>query len=283
MKQHYIKYISSLLLFGSNGIIASFIHLSSTETVFWRTMIGSILLISIFILRGKKLSFTCNCKDFVYVCLSGISMGLSWIFLYEAYNMIGVSLSSLIYYCAPVIVMIISPILFKEKLTYFKIISFAIVLLGIILANGKVSGNTDNIGLLYGIISALAHALMVIFSKKASKINGLENSMLQLMLSFFTVAVYIGIKTNYHFDINLSNLLWIIILGLLNTGFGCYLYFSSIKCLPVQTVSLIGYIEPLSAVILAVVILKETMSPIQILGAAMIILGAFLEESIKKT
>lgn len=89
MKRAYLKYIVSLLLFGSNGIVASRITLSSYEIVLLRTMIGSFLLIAVYFAGKGKLTFYQNRKQFLFLCVSGIAMSASWIFLYEAYAQIG--------------------------------------------------------------------------------------------------------------------------------------------------------------------------------------------------
>ena len=109
MKRSYMKYFAALLLFGFNGIVASFIDLSSYEIVLLRTFIGSVLLIALFFLTRNKLTFYQYKNDSLFLLLSGIAMGTSWMFLYEAYAQIGVSIASLCYYCGPVIVMALSP------------------------------------------------------------------------------------------------------------------------------------------------------------------------------
>jgi len=283
MKTSYLKYIFALLLFGSNGIVASLIHLSSYEIVLLRTLIGSLLLIAVFFIAREKLTFY-KCKtQSIFLAVSGIAMGTSWIFLYEAYDEIGVSLASLAYYCGPVIVMILSPILFGEKLTRIKVCSFLVVLVGIFLVNGTAFENGVSVwGLACGLLSAVCYSLMVMFNKKAKDITGLENSMLQLFVAFLTVAVFVGIKQGYRMQIDTQSIIPILVLGLLNTGIGCYFYFSSIGKLPVQTVAICGYLEPLSAVVFSVIFLKETMLPIQIIGAVLIIGGAMLGEYRKK-
>ena len=279
MKTAYFKYIFALLLFGSNGIVASFIDLSSYEIVLLRTLIGSLLLIAIFFLSREKLTFYKYKRQFACLALSGVAMGASWVFLYEAYSQIGVSLASLTYYCGPVIVMMLSPILFKEKLTKTKIISFVSVLVGIFLVNGTAFNNDKNMwGIFCGLMSALCYSFMVIFNKKARDITGLENSMLQLFISFITVAIFVLIKQGCNIQIPQSSIIPIFILGIINTGIGCYFYFSSIGRLPVQTVAICGYLEPLSAVIFSVIFLKEIMLPIQVIGAILIIGGAIYGE-----
>ena len=283
MKTPYFKYIFALLLFGSNGIVASLINLSSYEIVLLRTLIGSLLLIAIFFIAREKLTFYKYKTQSIFLAVSGIAMGTSWIFLYEAYDEIGVSLASLAYYCGPVIVMILSPFLFGEKLTRIKVCSFLVVLVGIFLVNGTAFENGVSVwGLACGLLSAIFYSLMVMFNKKANDITGLENSMLQLFVAFLTVAIFVGIKEGYRMEIDTQSIIPILVLGLLNTGIGCYFYFSSIGKLPVQTVAICGYLEPLSAVVFSVIFLNETMLPLQIVGAVLIIGGAMLGEYKKR-
>lgn len=281
MKQAYIKYLLALLLFGSNGVVASYISLTSYEIVFLRSLIGSILLISLFKLADNKIDLTKNKRHLLYLIISGVAMGVSWIFLYEAYQQIGVSIASLAYYCGPVIVMLLSPLLFKERFTLPKVGGFVAVLCGILLINTQAihDGKTPW-GLFCGVMSAIMYAFMVIFNKKAHSITGMKNAMLQLITSFLTVAVFLGFRQDFIIHVSRSDWIPILILGLLNTGIGCYLYFSSIACLPVQSVAVCGYLEPLSAVAFSVLLLKEILLPIQVFGAVLVIGGSVFAEGI---
>lgn len=278
----FIKYISALLLFGLNGIVASHIALNSYEIVFLRTLIGSILLLILFLFGKGKFHIKEHKRDTLFIVLSGIAMGTSWMFLYEAYQQIGVSLSSLIYYCGPVIVMVLSPLIFREKLTAPKFLGFGTVLVGIFLVNGNaVTGNGNSWGLFCGAMSAVMYFFMVTLNKQSKNIVGMENSVIQLVVSFLTVAVFMGIKQGFIINVPSNAWIWIFILGILNTGIGCYLYFSPLSKLPVQTVAVCGYLEPLSAVVFAALLLGEKMTFIQIIGATCIIGGAMIGELIK--
>ncbi len=278
----FVKYISALLLFGLNGIVASHIPLNSYEIVFLRTLIGSILLIALFLISKGKFHIKAYKKDTLFIVLSGIAMGTSWMFLYEAYQQIGVSLSSLLYYCGPVIVMILSPIIFREKLTAPKLLGFATVLVGIFLVNGNaVLDKSNTWGLFCGAMSAVMYFFMVTLNKQSKNISGMENSVIQLVVSFLTVAVFTGIKQGFVINVPASAWGWIFVLGILNTGIGCYLYFSPLAKLPVQTVAVCGYLEPLSAVVFAALLLGEKMTIVQIVGAVCIIGGAMIGELIK--
>jgi len=279
MKRAYIKYLFALLLFGSNGIVASYISLNSYEIVFTRTLIGSALLLVVFFLSKEKLQFWKNRKHFGFLVLSGLAMGASWMFLYEAYSQIGVGVATLAYYFGPVIVLVFSPLVFRERMSLTKIFGFSAALLGMILVNrtALLRGGFSQ-GILFGVLSAFMYALMVIFNKKATSITGLENSMLQLCASFLIVAVFTLIKQGGTISFTPQNIFPILFLGVVNTGIGCYLYFSSIQQLRAQSVAIFGYLEPLSALALAALMLHERLTLIQLLGAVLILGGAIFGE-----
>ncbi|MEK4496686.1 DMT family transporter [Ureibacillus sp. FSL W8-0352] len=275
----YIKYIFAFLLFGSNGIVASYILLSSVEIVYLRTLIGSLLLILIFVLTKQKVQFWKNKLHFLYLVISGVAMGASWLFLFEAYKQIGVSIATLAYYCGPIMVMILSPLLFKEKMTMAKMLGFIAVILGMLFVNKEafLQGEISR-GLIFGLLSAIMYAMIVIFNKKAVTIKGLENATCQLVVSFITVAIFMMFKQGLVVNVVEGNWLPILILGIVNTGIGCYFYFSSIGHLPVQSVSILGYLDPLSALVFSALFLAEQLSFHQMIGAALILGGAALGE-----
>ncbi len=279
MKQAYAKYLTALLLFGSNGLAASHISLTSYEIVLFRSFLGSLLLIAVFFIAGNRLTAPRHRKDTLFIAISGVAMAADWLFLFEAFQQIGVSLGTLINYSGPAIVMALSPMLFNERLTWPKLAALFSAILGVFLISGQaITRGAGGWGLLCAGFSALSYSAMVIFNKKSSEVVGIENSMLQLLFTFLTVAVFVGCKQGFYIEPAKEDWLPILWIGLLNTGVCCYLYFSSIGELPVQTVAVCGYLEPLSAVLLAAVLLHETMSPIQILGALLIICGAIFGE-----
>lgn len=283
LKLDLVKYIFVLCLLGSNGIVASYILLHSYEIVFWRTLIASAFLLGIFLLSKQKFTFLQYKKDAFFLSLGGFSLGLSWIFLFEAYTHIGVSVGTLLYYCGPVIVMALAPILFKERLTRVKLVGFVVVLSGMLLVNGEAFLEGElSIGILLGLLSAVMYATMVIFNKKGQAIQGLENTSIQLISALILVTVYSIIKGGFPVAMNTESILPVLILGLVNTGIGCYFYFTSIGKLPVQTVSIFGYLEPLSALLFSAILLGESLSFIQLIGAACILGGAALGELYKE-
>lgn len=279
MKQAYLKYILALIFFGSNGIVASHIGLSSYEIVLLRSLLGSILLVALFFLTGHELTARQYKRDLLFIALSGIAMAANWLLLFEAYVQIGVSLGMLINYCGPAIVVALSSLLFKERLAWNQAIALLAALFGAILISGQAVIDGLSIwGLLCAVLSAFAYAAMVILNKKSINIMGMENAMLQLLFAFVTIAVFVGYKLGFAIEIETGDWIPILWLGFINTGISCYFYFSSIGRLPVQTVAICGYLEPLSAVLLSVVFLHESMLPVKILGTVLIVGGALFGE-----
>ena len=272
------KHLFSLLLFGSNGIVASRIALTSYEIVFLRCLLGSLLLGAIVLAARKPLGILREKRSALLIAASGMAMGASWMFLYEAFTQIGVSFATLTYYCGPVILVALSPILFGESLTRLKLLALGMVAAGAVLLNGPLAGGGSLWGLFCGFMAALCYVAMVALNKKARGVSGMENTLLQLVAALGTVSAFLLWKQGLSLDVAAGDWPFILVLGLVNTGYACWLYFSSIGRLPVQTVAVCGYVEPLSAVLFSVLLLGETMSLWQTLGAALIFAGAVLSQ-----
>ena len=273
----YMVFVLSLVLFGSNGIVADGIQLSSAQIVLMRTLLGSLMLAAVLFVLKDRRAFG-DSRQRLYLVISGAAMGVSWILLYEAYLLSGVGLSSVLYYCGPVIVMALSPFVFGERLTAASAIGFAAVLAGSVMLCAEPSSSGDPMGYVLAAGSAVCHAVMIIFSKKADRVGGLENSTIQLIVSFLTVLAYLIIISDLPMSIDAEDWPRLLVLGLANTGLGCLLYFSTIVKLKAQTVAISGYLEPLTAVVLAMLFLGEDMSFVQWAGVLLVISGAMYSE-----
>ena len=271
----FALFLFSLILFGTNGAVADAIDLPSNQIVLLRTLIGGSALTAATLLLGRRYTLPEDRRQVLYVLGSGIALGISWIFLYEAYVLAGVGISSMLYYCGPAIVLVLSPVIFRERLTAAGIIGFTAVLIGaILICIRSVNTDVDTLGYLLGIGSAVAHAAMLVFGKKVTAVEGLQNSSVQLLAAFATVLVYSLLTAGSDSSVQSDDWPPILVLGLANTAFGCLLYFSTIPRLRTQTISVWGYLEPLSALLAGVVILGEVLYAEQWLGALLILAGA---------
>jgi drug/metabolite transporter (DMT)-like permease len=286
MKKDHVLYIASLLLFGSNGIVAAAIPLPSTQIVVLRTFIGTMLLVAVIAFSRDLRGLHEEQSGLKFVLASGVCTGLSWVTLYEAYRLVGVGVSSLLYYCAPIVVMIVSVPLFGEKMTMRGAGGFTVVLAGTVLVGAQASAVGGSVtGVVLAALSALCHAGMVICSKKAPEVSGLRSSAIQLAVSCLIALPFLAGEGGLGFLVDIPSDAWpaILFLGLANTGLGCLMYFTSVPRLPAQTVATLGYLEPLSAVVLSALLLGETLSALQWVGAVMIIGGALFGEQSRAT
>jgi drug/metabolite transporter (DMT)-like permease len=110
------KIVISMVVFGTLALFVKNISLPPEEIALFRALIASAAIIFYKALTAEKLLFAQIKKELPILFLSGAAMAFNWIFLFKAYNHTSVSIATLSYYFAPVIVMIASPILFKEKL-----------------------------------------------------------------------------------------------------------------------------------------------------------------------
>jgi len=278
-KTAFLRHIFSLLIFSSNGIMASYIDLPSYGIVFYRTVLAAFaLLVSYLLVAKKRFTSLGHKKDALFIVISGIFQATEWLLMYESFKHIDVGIATLLTYLGPVIVIALSPFVFKESFSLRKLLAVTIVLIGVVCLNRGVGGSGNiKFGLLCAGLSAFCYAGMVICNKKSRQIVGMENVILQLSCCSLTAVIFTFITTRGHIPIphpEISQWLLVIMLGITNTAFPCFLYFSTLAKLPAQVIAVSGYLEPLFAIIIAAVVLGQTLSLLQLLGCLMIIAGA---------
>lgn len=280
----FLKYLAAVLLLGTNGIVASHIDLASYEIVLTRAYLGSIFLVVLCLVTREKADFFRYKKDTVMLLVSGMTLGVGWSAMYEAYVRVGVGIATLLNYAGPMIVLASSPFLFGEKWTRPLLFSVLMVICGMVCLNRDAAGGSlEFIGLLCGILSAVMYAAMVILTKKATRISGLSCSLLSLLGASIVVTAFVLFKQGALPTVLPDDYLPVAMLGIVNTGFCCYLYFSSMQKLPVRTVSVCGYIEPISAVVFSMLLLGESLSLVQLIGGALVLGGSvYCEYSARK-
>lgn len=280
MKKPYFKLIVAMLIFGSLGIFVRKIPLASGEIVLARTLLGSIALFFPVILQRKKTERSILWRNLPLLVLSGVVMGLNWMFLFEAYRFTTVSAATLAYYCSPVILMLLSPLLLKETLTRYRIAGILIAMAGMWLVNGgNLEGSAPIRGLCFGLFAAVFYALLTILNKYVKGIHGMEITLVQLISASVILLPYVLISHQGPWILpSGEGLAAVLIVGVVHTGIACYLYFSTIQQLPGQTIALFSYIDPLSALIFSALFLGERLSFLQGLGAVMILGGAAFGE-----
>ena len=176
--------ILAMLIFGTNGLLVSRISVQSSQIVLLRTLIGGALLSVIVLLRG---GFDRNAvrADLPMLLLGGTALGLNWVALFGAYRLLNVSLATLIYYIGPILVLLFSPLLFREKLTAVKMAAVIVVAVGLVCISGSIlSGGMNLTGLLTAVASALFYAALIVFNKRITHTQGLQTAAIELDIAF---------------------------------------------------------------------------------------------------
>lgn len=284
MKLAYIKFIFAMLIFGTIGLFVRMIPLSSSEIVLARVVIGGAFLFLILLLKRQKLhvkELRTNAKRLI---CSGVVLGIGWVFLFEAYRYTTVGIATLLYYLAPILVFLLSPIVFKEALSRTKCIGIVLAFMGMVLINNvDMHGSNPNLGILYGMLSALFYAGLMILNKRMKGLDGLELTFVQLMVAAVVMLAYVLFTHQGEWNMPQGSDLWaMLIIGIVHTGIACYLYFSAMQELPAQSVALCAYLDPCSALVFAFIFLQESLSFPQMIGAILILGGALLGQLYNK-
>lgn len=179
-----LKIIISMAVFGTLGIFVKNISISSGEIALFRAIIAAVVIIIYKLLIGKQILFSEIKKDLPILFVSGVAISFNWILLFQAYNYTTVSIATLSYYFAPVIVMIVSPILFKEKLTIKQVVCFVMSTIGLIMVIG-VSGmersSSNLIGIGFGLGAAVLYATVVLLNKFVKNVTGIDKTLIQFL------------------------------------------------------------------------------------------------------
>ena len=284
MDKYKIKYLFSVSIYGTIGFVLHFVNLPSEIVVLARGIIGSLVIYIYLKVKGHSLNISAIKKNGKYLILSGIALGLNWVFLFASYRVSTVAIGSLCNYMAPIILIVLSPFLYQEKLNVKKILCVIGAIIGIVLVSGiiEVNNNVNIEGIVLGLLAAACFVLIVVFNRKFHDLSVYDKVVVQLLISFLTTLPYaIFNNLNTVFVLDTKTILLVLLLGVFHTGFAYCLYFGSINEIPVQSVAILGYIEPVLAVIISATLLNEPISIYGIIGACLIIVSACFSEIIK--
>jgi len=277
-----LKIILSMVVFGTISVFVKNIPLSSGEISLFRAIIASLAIILWKHASGKKIPFSNIKADLHILFPSGAAMGFNWILLFQAYRYTTVSVATLSYYFAPVIVMVVSPFLFKEKLTMKQIFCFVMATIGLVLiigVDGLEKSSKGMTGIGFGLGAAALYALVVILNKYIKRVTGTDRTLIQFFAAILVLIPYVMATTGVRVaNLDYIGILNLLILGLIHTGLSYVLYFSSLKDLDGQEAAILSYIDPFVAVVVSVAILHESISPAQAIGGIMILGFTLLNE-----
>ena len=272
--------ILSMLIFGTIGVVRRYIPFPSSVVALARAVIGLCFLLLIRAIRHEPINRAAVTANLPKLLLLGTMLAVNWIFLFEAYNHTSVAAATMCYYMAPVFVILLSPVIFGEKITLRKGVCSAVAIFGMVLVSDVFSSGLHGArGLVYGLIAASLYAAIVIVNRTLRDISAEDRTILQFAAAALVMLPYVLLTEDVRalrFTPQVAFLL--LVVGVVHTGLAYVLYFGSIADVSAQTAALLSYIDPVVAVLLSLTLLHESMSSAAIFGAALVIGAMALSE-----
>lgn len=270
-----LMFMSAMAVFGTIGILVKNIAVSSGELALYRALLAILLIGGFMLATHQKIVLREIKKQLPLLLLSGAAMGFNWILLFEAYKYTTVSVATLSYYFAPVIVTVASPLIFKEKMGARQWICFAMSTAGIVLITGigdLSAGSNHLLGIGFSLGAAVLYASVMLLNKGTKGVEGIQRTFFQFLAAIAVLIPYVAFTSGVSLGgLQIGGWACLLAVGIIHTGVTYCLYFSSMKELPGQEVALLSYIDPLVAVLCSVLLLHEPLSLMQALGGALIL------------
>ena len=282
-RRSMLMIIASMLIFGTIGLIRRFIPVSSAFLAFFRGISGGTILLAFTRLKGKQSREKLPRRTIFLLVLTGAIIGINWMLLFEAYNHTTVATATLCYYMQPTIVMLLSPLLFREKLTVRKSVCALIAVIGMVLVSGVTEGGNRPEGHLKGVFlglgAAVCYASVIILNKKVSGVDPWRKTTIQLISAGAVMIPYLMLNGGFGTgEFSANTVILLLVTGIVHTGLAYVLYFGSMDGLKAQSIAMLSYIDPVTALLLSALILREPLSAAGLAGAVMIIGSAIAAE-----
>lgn len=275
----YLMFVAAMLIFGSNGVFASMLEMSGAQLVLLRTLIGGAVLLIIILISRSRTPKEVLLREKWRLLFAGVCLGANWALLFEAYNLMNVSLATLTYYTAPVLVLVLAPLVLKERQNGLAYLGMAVVIVGMLLVVGTDfgEGGVSATGLIVGLGSAVFYAMLMLVNMQITGVSGLNLTFIEIVIAAVILLPYVfATSGGVPLPTDARGIFALLFLCTVNTGFACWLYFSSMNRLPAKAVALMGYFDPVSALIFSAVFLDERLSGVQLAGAVLVLAGALV-------
>lgn len=282
----YVALIGSMLIFGTLGVVRRYVPLSSAMLALCRGALGSVFLLLFVLMRGGKLKLP-ERKATLWLVLTGAIMGLNWMLLFEAYSYTTVAAATMCYYMQPTIVILLSPLVFRERLSGRKLACAAAAIVGMLFVSGVLSGGVGQVrdirGIAFGLGAAALYAAVIILNKKVVVEDIYAKTVIQLAGAALVMIPYVLLTEGVpELTLTAADIGMVLLVGIVHTGITYALYFGSMQRLKAQTVAVMSYIDPVFALLLSAAVLHESLTPLGIVGAVLIIGSAVISETAKE-
>ncbi len=266
--------VLSAVIFGTVGFAVRGIGLPSAEIALYRALMAAALVGLFLLVTRSRIPLREAKREIPLLLLSGAAMGINWILLFEAYRFTSVSAATLSYYFAPALVTLLSPLLFRERLTLRQGVCFAMSTAGlalILLTDGAGGGSDDRRGILLGLAAAAFYAAVILLNKAIRRVGGIHRTFLQFCAASVVLLPYSFLTAGCGLPgLDGTGWIWLLVVGAVHTGAAYCAWFTALRDLPGQTAAILSYIDPLTAVLISA-LLGERVTVWQLVGGALIL------------
>lgn len=276
MNTSYIYLITSIFVFSSMGLFVKFISLNGLIIYFFAALISTFIFGLILLKENKLKSFFTKRNLLIPLCI-GIFGVINNVSYFYAYQLTTIANATFAHYLFPILVVILAPLILKEKAKTKSLFLLILSLTGLIIllnpANFSLS-STNTLGTLLALVSAFGSALTIIIFKKASEFY--EDKEILFSQMFSSSIILLPFILYQQPNILSHDIIPLLILGIIHQGFNVLLFIKAVTKLPVQNVSLITYLEPVGAVLLSLIFLKEIPTITTLIGGILILISCYL-------
>jgi drug/metabolite transporter (DMT)-like permease len=278
----YFKIITAILIWSSLGIFVRKIDLPNIGIIFYPAVIaGSIQLLSLFSTGQIKgaVKVNNNPQNIFFLILIPIFFIANTLLFFYAFRNTTIANAVLTHYTAPIFVALLAPVFLHEKIlkkAWYAIILSSIGLwfiLGMPISGGTLSfSDSERLGIIAGVLSGLAYALLIIMIRQiASKFSTLFIICMQNCLVVLILLPFV-----YTIPLTVQSLPYMLTLGVVHSTFAPFLYVQGFHSVKANEAAILGYLEPVGAILLAMIFLHELPGFRALLGGALILLSGYM-------
>jgi drug/metabolite transporter (DMT)-like permease len=268
----YGEIITAAVLWGTAGILVRMISdMTALSIIFYRVTLAFIIFIVFFSISGNLNRLKLKDKKF-YLLLFSLLQITTMLTFFVSIMEASVPVAVLLLYTAPVYVTIFSPLLLNERSTGKGWIALFLSIAGVILIvePGNIEFSLKLTGMIAGLLSGISYGFQIMTSKYISKsYSGYSQAFWSFMIAMLLLLPAAAVPA----DIVLGNMSYLIMLAIFPTILAISLYFNGLSLVRAASASILGLIEPVSAVILSLIILNDSISIPVVIGGALILGG----------
>lgn len=282
MKKSKCMLLGAMSIFGTVGIFKTCIPMGAGMVAFARGILGVLFLLLVMLVLKQKFDKAAIGKNLKLLCLSGAAIGFNWVLLFESFDYTSVATATVCYYMAPLFLILASPLV-GERLSGKKLLCVGVALVGLVFVSGMMDGGIPGLSELKGVGLALGAALLyasvMVLNKRLSPIPAYDKTVVQLSAAALVLMPYIfltgGADTS---AMTATGWVLLLVVGFVHTGLAYAMYFGSMKDLEAHTIAIFSYLDPVIAVLLSALWLREPLSVWGITGTVLILGSALCSE-----